>query len=339
LIAPAAIVSVIVPVYRGEQFVAAAIESVLEQTYRSFELVIVNDGSPDDSDRVIRRFLPHPQIKYIEQANGGVAAARNTGLANANGTFVALLDQDDVWLPQKLDRQVAYLEAHPHIGLVHTRVECMDARGEPCSCIKAIGVIPLEGFCSGQLLLGNGIAPLTVLMRRHCIEEVGGFDQRFAPTDDWDLWLRIARRYPLGFMDEVTARYRVHHEMVSKDRFKMQQAALALVDSICERFPDIYQSLPAAELARARSRSLVSAAEALEAQQCPAEARDYFRKAYRAKPNIEALLALLGLSARWRGRLLLRGTFLRRVLAWYMHKARNAAPHFVTRPNGTHKRG
>src|SRR5438067_2461064 len=147
------LVSVIMPVYRGERFVAAAIESVLAQTYRSFELLIVNDGSPDASAREIARFLPHRQIKYIEQQNAGVAAARNTGLAHATGELVALLDQDDLWLADKLDRQIAYLDARPDVGLVHTRVQCIDAEGNPRSCTGAIWINPYEGLCAGRMLL------------------------------------------------------------------------------------------------------------------------------------------------------------------------------------------
>src|SRR5262245_16815658 len=177
------IVSVIMPVYGGERFVAAAIESVLAQTYRSFELVVVNDGSPDESARVISHFLPHPQIRYLEQSNACVAAARNKGLANSRGVFVGLLDQDDLWLPTKLERQVAYLDAHPGVGLVHSHVECIDAAGEICTCTGAIAIHPFEGLCAGRLLLGNAIAPLTVLMRKECIDDVGAFDQRFAPAD------------------------------------------------------------------------------------------------------------------------------------------------------------
>src|SRR5438067_8321397 len=121
------LVSVITPVYRGERFVAATIQSVLAQTYRDWELVIVDDGSPDDSAGIIDGYLPHPQIRFIRQANAGVAAARNTGIANARGEFVALLDQDDLWLPDKLERQLLYLNARPDVGFVHSRVDCIDA--------------------------------------------------------------------------------------------------------------------------------------------------------------------------------------------------------------------
>ena len=319
-----ALVSIIMPVYRGERFVAAAIESALAQTYRSFELVIVNDGSPDGSAREIARFLPHPQIRYVEQQNSGVAAARNTAIAAASGEFIGLLDQDDLWLPDKLAEQVTYLASHPEIGLVHSRVECIDAAGRPRSCTGAIWVYPYEGLCAGRMLLGNGIAPVTVLVRSTCIDDVGGFDQRFAPADDWELWMRVARRHPIGFIDEVTACYRFHGDNVSGDQLNMQRTILKIMDAICERFPDVPESVSPTKLALARSVALTRAARALEERGERVEARRYWKESYKTSGDIEDLLAVLRISPRQRRRFVkvLDGMpRLRRFLTWYVYKA------------------
>jgi len=320
----ASLVSVIMPVYRGERFVAKAIESVLAQTYHDFEILIVNDGSPDDSARIVRRFLPNPQIRYIEQQNAGVAAARNTGIAHANGAFIGLLDQDDVWLPNKLARQVAYFDSHPEVGLVHTRVKCIDAAGALRSCVGAIGVHPHKGLCAGRLLLGNGIAPVTVLLRRECIDDVGTFDQRFAPADDWELWMRIARRHPIAFIDEVTACYRFHGENVSSDQLTMQCAVLRIMDAMCERFPDVCGSVSPSELATARSVALGAAAEALEERGQKVEARRYRKESFKTSGSIEDLMALLLIPVAQRKRVqtfLNAAPGLRRYLTWYLYKA------------------
>ena len=328
------LVSVIMPVYRGQPFVAWAIESVLAQTYRDFELVIVNDGSPDDSSGIIARFLPHPQIRYIEQQNAGVAAARNTAIAHANGAFIGLLDQDDLWLPNKLTRQVTYFNSHPEVGLVHTRVECIDADGAPRSCAGVIGVRPYEGLCAGRLLLGNVIAPVTVLLRIECIDEVGTFDQRFAPADDWELWMRIARRHPIGFIDEVTARYRFHGANVSSDQLKMQRAVLRIIEAICERFPDVPGSVSPVELAYARSVALGGVAEALEERGQKTEARQYRKESFKTSGSIDDLMALLlvPVAQRRRMRKFLNATpGLRRGLTWYLYKAvTKLFPHPIT---------
>jgi glycosyltransferase involved in cell wall biosynthesis len=318
------LVSVILPVYRGERFVAAAIESVLAQTCRRFELVIINDGSPDESAREIKRFLPNPRIRYLAQANGGVAAARNAGIANATGDLIALIDQDDLWLPEKLERQIAYLDSHPKVGLVHSRVECIDAHGESRPCTDAIWVYPFEGLCAGQLLLGNGIAPLTVLLRRGCIDDVGAFDQRYAPADDWELWMRIARRHPLGFLDEVTARYRFHDQNISQDQLKMQRAVLKIMDAICDRFPEVLHSVSTQQIAIARSRALCRAAKALEQRGKRAEARSYWKEASSTSGDLEASLAAFGMQAAQREgveRWLAGKPRLERLVGWYLRKA------------------
>ena len=318
-----ALVSVIMPVFCGERFVAAAIESVLAQTYQSVELVIVNDGSTDASDSEIKRFLPHPSIRYVQQANSGVANARNSGIENASGAFIALLDQDDLWLPNKLELQVRYLIAYPAVGFVHSRVECIDAHGLARSCEGAIRVHPFAGSCATALLLGNGIAPLTVVMRAACIDSVGKFDQRFAPADDWEMWMRIARLYPVGFIDEVTARYRFHGQNISNDQLKMQRAVLKIIDAVCDRFPDIPRSVGAAGVADARYRALALAAQALEDRGRRSDARRFWAEAFRTAGNIEALLGLIGVPETQRGhsdRLLKAVPGFNRILTWYMYK-------------------
>ncbi len=321
------LVSVLIPVYRGAPYVVAAIESALEQTYQPVELVVINDGSPDNSAREIARFLPHPRIRYLEQQNSGVANARNTGIDNSTGALIALLDQDDLWLPTKLERQVAYLDAHPEVGLVHSRVDCIDRFGAAYSCDGAIWVYPFEGLCAGRLLLGNGIAPVTVLMRASCIDDVGKFDQRFAPADDWELWMRIARHHSLGFLDEVTAHYRFHGDNVSRDQLLMQLTVLKIMDAVCARFPDVAESIGVTEVATARSRTLGLIAQALEARGRGGEARTYWKEAYRTGRDLETLLAWLGVSsgARQRAATLLDGKpRLNRILSWYLYKATTA---------------
>jgi glycosyltransferase involved in cell wall biosynthesis len=318
------LVSVIMPVYGGERFVAAAIRSVLAQSYDRYELVIVNDGSPDGSAGEIARFLPHPKIRYTEQKNAGVANARNAGIAMSMGAAVALLDQDDLWLPDKLERQMAFLAERPDVGFVHSRVECIDGAGATRSCEGAIQVHPFAGRCAGALLAGNAIAPLTVVMRRACLDEVGVFDQQFAPADDWHLWLRIARIYPVGFLDRITAQYRFHGDNVSKDQLIMQRAILRVVDAVCERFPDIAQSTTPTELAAARSRMLKVTAEVLAARGQRGEANDYWKAAYKSNGDLEALLGLLAIPARLRKRfeaLLTTMPRLDRRLRWYSYKA------------------
>jgi glycosyltransferase involved in cell wall biosynthesis len=324
------LVTVVMPVYNGERFVAAAIESVLAQTYQAFELVIVNDGSPDGSAKEIDHFLPHPKIRYVEQDNRGVASARNVGIAKGSGDLIALIDQDDLWLPEKLKRQTDYLAVHPNVGLLHSRVECIDGHGKLRPCTNAIWVYPFEGMCAGRLLLGNGIAPVTVVLRRVCVDDVGMFDPCFAPADDWELWIRIARRYPVGFLDEVTARYRFHDQNISQDQLKMQLVVLKIIESISDRFPDVRAGVSAQQVAVARSNALRGVAKALEQRGKHTESRRYWGEVLRTSHDIEASLALYGMRASQRRRVeqwLAGSPRLERAIAWYLYKAATRIGH------------
>ncbi|MDE2119649.1 MAG: glycosyltransferase [Betaproteobacteria bacterium] len=236
------LVSVVMPVYNGAKYVAAAIESALAQTYENLELIIVNDGSPDNSAAVIQPFLADRRVKYIEQPNEGVAGARNTALGLAGGEFIAFIDQDDLWMPDKLERQTAYLSTHPAVALVHGYQAYIDASGMHLENPKD-WVAPLSGNCFSELFNRNRIAVLTVLLRKGCLAEVGTFNKSLAGADDYELWLRLARRYRFGFIPEVLACYRIHGDNVSHDRFKMTLRELQSLESVLAADPAALKAL------------------------------------------------------------------------------------------------
>lgn len=227
-------VSVILPVYNGARFVREAIDSVLAQSYRGYEVVIVNDGSLDDSEAVIRPYLDRPNFKYVAQSNQGVAAARNAGIALAEGELLTLLDQDDLWVPEKLSMQVRYMDEHPEVGLLHTRVGFVDAQSRAMDQVAG-WVSECSGWCTEKLLQGNPIAPLTAMFRRSCVDAVGAFDSGCEPADDWDLWLRISRHAQLGFLDVVTGLYRYHESNASKNVLRMKLAEIRVVEGFLGR--------------------------------------------------------------------------------------------------------
>jgi glycosyltransferase involved in cell wall biosynthesis len=233
-------VSVIIPVYNGERFIAGAIESALAQTYENLELLIVNDGSTDRSGEKISPYLDLPNVRYIEQENKGVAAARNTGIRNAAGDLIAFLDQDDLWLPKKLELQVEYLLNHPDVPLVHANVDCIDDAGEAVNFHWDTGV---EGMCFRELFARNRIAVLTVVVRIECLREVGLLNENLPGLDDYELWLRIARRFPIGHMEDVVALYRFHDLNVSRDCFDMTYRELKALQHVVDTFPDVYRTL------------------------------------------------------------------------------------------------
>jgi glycosyltransferase involved in cell wall biosynthesis len=194
-------VSVVIPAFNAARFIAGALRSVFAQTFTDFEVVVVDDGS-EDRDALQEALAEFAErIRYVRQPNGGPAKARNTGVAHATGQLVAFLDADDEWNPEKLARQVEYFNRFPETGLLHTAV----VGGTPDGALSGP---PRHAFCE-LFHTDFFIRTLTVMMPRRIFSEVHGFDERReVHVEDWDLWLRVAVRYPIGYIDEPLAYHR-----------------------------------------------------------------------------------------------------------------------------------
>src|SRR5262245_16163302 len=179
-------VSVVIATYQMASFVGKAIESVLAQSYRHFELIVVDDGSTDDTRSVVQRYLSDARVRYHWQENAGQTVAKNTGIRLSSGKYVGFCDADDEWLPQKLGLQVPVLEARETVGLAYTRVQRIGAVDE------TLPVTGPSGQVTAELFLYNFVPFGTALVRRACLEKVGVFDERYRMGIDWDLWLRIS---------------------------------------------------------------------------------------------------------------------------------------------------
>ena len=204
-------VSVIVPAYNAAAYLPYAIDSVTAQTYPDWEIVIVDDGSTDTTRAVVESYRPrlHGKLQYIHQPNRGVSAARNAGMRAARGEFIALLDADDVWLPNRLERAIAVLDADPDTGLVHARVARIDILGSVTGQLK---VAPkyLSGRIAHHIYTRHAhIICTTATFRRSILDTAGWFDEAMLTTEDRDLWFRIALRDKVAYIDEVLAYYRV----------------------------------------------------------------------------------------------------------------------------------
>lgn len=203
------LVSVVIPNYNYAGYIGQAVDSVLAQTYRRVEVVVVDDGSNDDSLDVLAAY--GGRVSVIEQRNAGVAAARNTGVAASSGEMVAFLDADDVWLPEKLQKQIEKITSDDEIGLVHCAMTYIDLKGEICgeaTCGKEGRVADdLLRFESGTVI-GAGS---TGLVRRDVFDSVGGFDVRLSTAADWDLCYRVAVGHQVGFVAEPLVLYRTHN--------------------------------------------------------------------------------------------------------------------------------
>jgi glycosyltransferase involved in cell wall biosynthesis len=239
-------VSVIIPTYNRAGYVTEAIASALEQTHRPFEVIVVDDGSTDDTAAVLAGY--GDPVRVIRQPNGGVGAARNTGVAHARGDCIAFLDSDDLWHPEKLARQVALLEADPELGLVHCGMETFD---DATGAVLERNVDGGSGWVAAQMLRFDKlviIAPGSSLMvPRRIFEEMGGFDVRLPPSEDWDLSFRIAVRYRVGFVPEPHVRYRQHPGGIHLNVARAERAMLLSFDKIFQT-PD-----PAIQRLRSRA--------------------------------------------------------------------------------------
>lgn len=234
-------VSVIIPVYNGEAYIAQAIDSVLSQSYKNYEVIIINDGSTDNSYQKIKPFLNISNVKYIEQKNRGVTTARNVGIRNSEGELIGFLDHDDMWLPEKLELQVDYLLSHSDIGLVHTNRKRIYEEGteilpEPPPT-KAVG------WCFRELFFRNQISGMTVLLRRKCLNKAGLFDERLFSGEDYELWLRISKYYPFGYIDQVSYLYRQHGLNMSHNWERALLGEIKVIEIILQKFPEIYREL------------------------------------------------------------------------------------------------
>lgn len=227
-------VSVIVPVYNGAAYLSHALQSALAQTFTACEVIVVDDGSTDDSGRIAEAFAARAptQVRVIHQANGGLCAARNAALAVARGEFLALLDADDLWLPHHLSASVAALDAHADVGLVHANIDWVDEAGTPVRRLEGRWPASIADPWLAVFLRQQHVSCPTAVFRRSLVERVGDFDMQFnrLGCEDRDLWLRIGAVSNMAYLDTVHAHYRLHAGSLSQHRERMTQARLALIE-------------------------------------------------------------------------------------------------------------
>ena len=202
-------VSVVIPTFNCERFIGRTVDSALRQTYRDFEIIVVDDGSTDGTQAVLEQY--GDALHYIRQANQGASAARNAALNTTTGEYIAYLDADDLWEPQKLARQVAYLDANPSCGFVHTEVAVIDEEDRVLHARfnkETKRTVP-QGLCLRDILQRSHIQTLTVLERRSAFERAGKFDLRLPVAQDYLHWIQVVLQgYEIGYLPEPLGQYR-----------------------------------------------------------------------------------------------------------------------------------
>lgn len=254
-------ISVVIPSYNSARFLGAAIDSIAAQTRAASELIVVDDGSTDDTPRMLAS-LAASITTVIRQANQGPAAARNAGIAAATGDLIALLDADDIALPDRLRAQATALDAAPHLAVVASGYEWIDEGGAPLpwpylSWRHHPELNELRGW-----LFDCPIIPSATLFRRSAWEEVGGFDERLIGPEDWDFWMRLVLAgQKFAWEDSVVCRYRRLSSSLSSSALRMSQHSIRALENIISR-PDFPPEL-AGDAARALASRHIDAAKRL----------------------------------------------------------------------------
>jgi glycosyltransferase involved in cell wall biosynthesis len=290
-------VSVLVPAYNAMEYLPETISSVLNQTYQDFEIIIVNDGSSDHIE-VWAKQLSDARIHFFSQNNQGLASARNTGLAKAQGEYIAFIDADDLWLPTKLEKQVQILDNNPDIGLVYTWIALIDENGNHQGKLRKNH---LQGNVWIELTTHNIVECGSVaLVKRECFDRVGLFDEDlpFSCSEDWDMWLRVAAYYSFGLVKEPLVYYRCHSNNLSNRWQAMEESFQIVLEKAFKSAPESLQSYKSRSYGFAKLRVAWKALQGSNgdyqtAQQIEQEAINYYPKIKYTKEYFRFRVALL----------------------------------------------
>lgn len=275
------LISVVIPTYNHAHFLADAITGALKQSYAPVEIIVVDDGSTDNSRSLVASF--GERVRYIWQENRGLSGARNTGIGAAQGEYIALLDADDFWEPAYLATAHAILAADPALGAVYTGLHFVNSKGErlPQPCVATV---PSDQLYD-RLLDGEFFAPSAVLIRRACFTEVGLFDEALRASEDWDMWLRVARTYPFAGIAQPWLNYRVHGNNMSADPEYMLRYQTMVVQKHFGAPKGDVEQWP---LARRRMWAATTyfAAQGYFLRNDDAKGRSYLQQAFEANPAL-----------------------------------------------------
>jgi len=231
------LVSVIMPAYNREKFIAESIESTLSQTYENFELIIIDDGSKDQTVAIAKKYLDDPRVSIIENPkNMGIASTRNRAIRSAKGEYIAMLDSDDIWIDkEKLRKQIEFLETHTDHAMIGGGIVYIDVNG---ARLKTMIFPSRDSDIRKTILRRNQFAQSTLLCRTEALIHTGLYSTRFMISDDYDLWLRIGRRWKFANMNDVVTGYRIHGGNIThKKRLTAAREMLEIVRSNASNYP------------------------------------------------------------------------------------------------------
>jgi len=222
-------ISVVIPTYNQAEYLRPCLESVLEQTYPFFEVIIINDGSTDETQAILEGFRSHSNIRFFQQSNQGLSAARNSGLERAKGDYIALLDSDDLMLPERLETQLEFLQSNEAIDIVYTAVTLIDEKGNLLSTMRRES-IPTENFLAEEFFRNQVPSPSTIMAKQGVFESYP-FDSDLRAGEDLEWIIRTAHHHSFQYLDIPLTLYRRHQQNISENLSKLREIELKILQS------------------------------------------------------------------------------------------------------------
>lgn len=231
-------VSVVVTCYNYGHFVQGCLQSVFDQTFSDFEVILIDDGSTDNTEQQTQIFFSRSNFRYIKQKNAGQANAKNRGIKESHGEFIAFIDADDLWEPEKLEKQIP-LFRDSEIGVVYSRQSFIDECGSPVPRgRRRRTMLPKGGKVTADLYMDNFVPFSSSIIRSKCIKELGGFDETLSMGIDWELWLRLSTKHFFDYVDEPLLVYRIGHAgQMSKNITSRQECSDRIMRNFKASYP------------------------------------------------------------------------------------------------------
>lgn len=236
-------VSIIICSYNRANYISQALDSILAQTYQSYEVLVIDDASSDNTEEVVKKYLPlDRRIKYFKnEKNLGIARSRSKGIILSQGEYIAMLDSDDYWLGvDKLKMQIEILEADKEVGLIGTGIICIDENGKE---LKKDIFASDDKDIRSRILAKNQFAQSSVVFRKDAYKLAGGYQEKFTVCEDIDLWLAIGNKYKFANLVEPLIAYRIHGGGISKSRkLEIAQTTDAIINKYKKNYPNYYRA-------------------------------------------------------------------------------------------------
>src|SRR3990170_628175 len=233
-------VSVIIPAYNSAQFIGEALQSVFAQTFKDYEILVVDDGSTDHTRKIISEY--GDKIKYIFQENAGPAKARNRGIIDAVGIYVAFLDADDLWLPTKLEKQVSMFRQDPELAMVFTENSSFNENGVLHTSVGKRKRL-MKGNIPRNIFLRSGVATPTVMVRKEIFNEVGLFEEELYMGEDDNMWVRIAANFKVELIDEPLVKVRYHQKKTTADKSRLYESIETNIKLLSYRYKGLREQI------------------------------------------------------------------------------------------------